>query len=89
VEQRRVTHSPSICDSSQAMVASLFDCSTIPNGEIDILPAGKILIIGFQVEIAHAERDDLGPRLGGRPRPAYNAVAERIDRAPQVVHLNR
>ena len=57
--------------------------------EIDILPAAKILIIGFQVEIAHAKGDDFGPRLGGRPRLALDPVAERIDRTPQVVHLDR
>ena len=36
--------------------------------EIDVLPAAEILIVGFQIQVAHAERDDLGARLVGRLR---------------------
>ena len=36
--------------------------------EIDILPAAEILIIGLQIKVARAERDELGARLGARRR---------------------
>ena len=44
--------------------------------EIDILAAAEILIVGFQIKIAHAERDDLGARLGEPGATAHDAVAE-------------
>src|SRR5690349_8720910 len=57
------------------------------DGEIDILPAAEILIIGLEVEIAHAERDDFSVRLRAWPRLPHDAVGKMRQRAPQVVHL--
>src|SRR5262249_25758411 len=59
------------------------------NGEVDFLEARKILIIGLLVEVAAAERDNLGALLVHLPVAANDAVAELVEDAPQIVHLER
>src|SRR5262249_59535820 len=46
------------------------------NGEVDFLEARKILIIGLEVEVAAAERADLGGLLEDLPVVACEAVAD-------------
>ncbi len=57
------------------------------DGEVEILVAREVLIVGLEVEIAGPERDDLGTLLGRRPRGAHDAVGEGIRRGPDIVRL--
>ena len=58
------------------------------DGEVDVGEAAEVLVVGLEVHVAHAERDDLGGRLVEHARAAHDAVAERRQRAPVIVHLD-
>src|SRR4029077_2332454 len=56
--------------------------------KVDFVKTPEVLVIGLHVEIAAAQRDDLRARLEIRPRAAHDAVAKRVERTPDVVHLD-
>jgi len=57
------------------------------NREVDILVAPEVLIVRLLEQVAGAERDGLGALLGDRAVGANDAIAEGVERAPELLHL--
>src|SRR5262249_59905779 len=51
--------------------------------------ATEILIVGLEIHVAQAEREDLGGSLVERLRGPHDTVSEGVERRPVIVHLDR